>query len=455
MAVFSGRTRVAVIIIAAGLALLLVGVAVGAAGDAVILGAANDSGDSETGLKTSSSGTGLLVTQTGTGTAIRGSTGSGKGIAGFFTSAFGSALSAIGQNGDGYTIFASNDSPTGGTGAALRANGRKTVAIVATSDGRNAVTAYVTGCEGASPPCGGHGLDAKGFGFAGGVHGDGTGSLAGLWASEGGLAGVYSTVTGSGVAAVHADSSAGTAVVGIGANGGARQDLPDAGGEFLGTYGVVGQTDSPYGAGVFGTTTSDTGQAVYADGNAYVDGDLGMSGVCTGCTTAIVAVNGSTGVIRQGDAVAVRGVRTSADGTVVMVVVPAKRGDRVVGIADRALTLAPESATIGGVSRTIKVPGRGDVTVKSPDGTFEPASRSWEVGDVSIPAAGHLRVITSGMFTYQPVAALGLAAGDQLVVGTTVGRLTRAGASAARGTIVGTFLGSLGDGRVSVLVQPD
>jgi hypothetical protein len=454
MAVFSGRTRLAALV-TAGLALLLVGVAIGAAGDSVILGAANDAGDSETGLTTSSTGNGLLVTQTGTGTAIRASTGSGKGIAGFFSSAFGSALSAVGQNGDGYSIYASNDSPTPGRGAALRANGKKTAGIIATSGGKYAIGAYVTECEGVAPTCGGHGVDARGFGLAGAVHGDGTNSLAGLWASEGGLAGVYATVTGERVPAVQADSSAGTAVVGIGANGGARPDLPDAGGEFLGTYGVIGQTNSAGGAGVFGTTTSESGHAVYSDGNAYVDGDLGMSGVCTGCTTAIVAVNGSTRVIRQGDAVAVRGVRTAADGSTVMVVAPAQRGDRVVGIADRALTLSPESASIGGVSHTIKVPGKGDVTVKSPQSTFKPASRIWKPGDVSTPAAGYVRVITSGMFAYRPAAALALAAGDQLAVGSTVGRLTRAGASPARGTIVGTFLGRLDDDRVVVLVQPN
>lgn len=455
MAVFSGRTRVAAVIIAGGLVLLLVGAAVGAAGDAVILGAANDAGDSETGLTTSTPGTALLVTQTGTGSAIRGSTGSGKGIAGFFTSAFGSAVSAVVGNPAGYAIFASSDSATAGTGAAIRANGKRNAGVIATSDGQNAVGAYVSTCEGVTPPCGGHGVDARGYGFAAGVYGDGTSSLAGLWASEGRLGGVYATVTGPGVPGVYAESISGTAVLGIGANGGVRQDLPDAGGEFLGTYGVIGQTDSPFGAGVFGTATSDSGHAIYADGNAYVDGDLGMSGMCTGCTTAIVAVNGSTGAIRQGDAVVVRGVRTAPDGSLVIVVAPAKRGDRVLGIADRSLTLAPATATIEGGSHTIKVPGEGDVTVKSPESTITPASRVWEPGAVSTAAGGNLRVITTGTFAYQPVAALGLTPGDQVVVGSTVGRLTRAGASAARGTIAGTFLGTLGDGRVVVLVQPD
>jgi hypothetical protein len=454
-AVFSGRTRIAAAIIGVGLVLLLVGAAVGAAGDAIILGAPNDAGDADTSLTTSTTGTALFVTQTGTGAAIRGSTAAGRGVAGSFTSQFGSAVAAIVGNPNGYALFASSEGAIPGTGAAIRANGKLNAGIIATSDRRNAIGAYVTTCEGVVPPCGGHGVDARGFGFAGAVYGDGSTSLAGLWASGGRLAGVYSTVTGPEVAGVHAESIAGTAVVGIGANGGKRQDLADAGGEFLGTYGVIGQTDAPYGAGVFGTTTNESGYAMYSDGNAYVDGDLGLSGVCTGCTTAVVAVNGSTGAIRQGDAVVALGVRTAGDGRLVVVVGPAKRGDRVLGIADRALTLSPESATVDGASHTIKVAGEGDVTLRSPQSTITPASRTWSLGAVSTAPGGNLRVITSGTFAYNPATAPGLAAGDQLAVGSAVGRLTRAAPSAARGTIAGTFLGTLSDGRVVVLVNPD
>lgn len=453
MSLFTGRTRLATIL-AIGVVLLVVGIAVGAAGEALIVGSANYAGSSDTYLTTTSAGNTLVVTQGGSGAAIRASTGSGTGIAGVFTSSRGSALSSIVANANGYAVYAANAGAEAGKGVAIRADGQRNVGILATSEGTAAIQAYATSCEGLAPPCAGYGIDAKGSGFGGAVHGDGTGSLAGLWANEGALAGVYSTVTGPDVPGVHAESVGGTAVVGVGANGGPRQDLPAAGGEFLGTYGVIGQTDSAYGAGVFGTTTIDSGQAIYSDGDAYIDGDLGMSGVCTGCTTAIVAVNGSSREIRQGEAVAVRGVRTAADGSIVAVVAPANRGDRVVGIADRALTLSPESATTGGIRRTIMVPGGGPLAVTSPESTFKLAYRTWELGDVAMPAASHLRVITSGMFAYQPVAALGLTAGDQLAVGSTVGRLTRAGPSAARGTIAGTFLGSLGDGRVVLLVRP-
>ena len=78
------RSRFATLL-AVGLALLVSGVVAGAAGGNFILGQSNSAGTSNTSLTTSSTGNALLVTQNGTGTAIRGSTGSGSGIAGFFT----------------------------------------------------------------------------------------------------------------------------------------------------------------------------------------------------------------------------------------------------------------------------------------------------------------------------------------------------------------------------------
>ncbi|MGH2355352.1 MAG: hypothetical protein ACRDJN_27395, partial [Chloroflexota bacterium] len=88
--------------------------------------------------------------------------------------------------------------------------------------------------------------------------------------------------------------------------------------------------------GVTGTDTSGSGFGISSLGDASIDGDLSVSGTCTGCTAAVLAVNDSTGALQQGDAVTVTGVSSSASG-LMLNVAPAQKGDTVIGVADVAM----------------------------------------------------------------------------------------------------------------------
>jgi len=360
---FRERTRFATVV-AVGLALVVSGVVAGAAGGNFILGQANSAGSANTSLTTSSTGNALLVTQNGTGTAIRGSTGSGSGIAGFFTSGSGSGVSGVVANQNSYGVYAGNDSANEGTGAAVRASGQQNEGIIATSADTNAVRAVVTGCDGFL--CGGNGVSGTGFGFAAGVFGNGTDAVAGLWAQEGLAAAVYATQSAADVPAVYADSSAGTAVQGFGESGVAYSVTTSAGGAFSGLNGVYGQTDVGFGAGVYGRSNGGFNFAVYSQGNAYVTGNFTVDGTCTGCTAAALAVNGSGSTLKQGDAVALDGVSTAPDGTILLVVRAAKKDDAVIGVVDREMKAAPASIKVGGEKRSVKQNRSGEKDVTSP-----------------------------------------------------------------------------------------
>lgn len=64
-------------LLAVALALVLTGVAAGAAGQALVLGIANNAGNSSTSLTTSSSGAAFMVTQNGSGKALRAASSQG------------------------------------------------------------------------------------------------------------------------------------------------------------------------------------------------------------------------------------------------------------------------------------------------------------------------------------------------------------------------------------------
>ncbi len=452
MVSFRERTRFASLV-AIGLALLVSGVVTGAAGGNFILGQANSAGTSNTSLTTSSTGNGLLVTQNGTGTAIRGSTGSGSGIAGFFTSGSGSGVSGVVANQNSYGIYAANDSVNEGNGAAMRVNGKQNEGIVVTSDDDNAIRAIATNCDTDFFICGANGISATGYGFAAGAYGDGTNSLAGVWAAEGAIAAVYAIQSATDVPAVYASSSDGTGVEGRGLNGtGDMSDLPAAGGAFNGSYGVIGQTDIGFGSGVYARTTAALSFALYAAGNSYINGNLTVNGTCTGCTAAALAINGSGSTLKQGDAVALEGVSQAKDGTIVLTVRAAKKNDAVIGVVDRELTAAPDSMKVGGDKRTIKENRVGDKEITSPSRTIKALKGLWGEGGTSVGADKFLRIITGGVYAFQGASPVDAEVGDALAVAGTNGKLSKAAADSS--SKAGRYLGKLKDGRVVLMVDP-
>ncbi len=450
MADLRDRSRL-VFLVAIGLALLFSGVVTSAAGGNFILGQANSAGTSNTSLTTSSDGNALLVAQNGPGAAIRGSTGSGAGVAGFFSSGSGSGVVGVVANKNSYGVYAANDGVTSGAGAALRANGKQNEGIIATSDQTNAVRGVVTGCAG--PLCGGNGVSGTGFGSAAGVYGDGTDAVAALWASEGLTASVYAVQSGAGIPAVLADSAAGVGVIGRGGGGSADISIDtQAGGQFVGLNGIYGLTDSAFGVGVYGRSNGGRNLAMYSDGDAYINGDISLAGSCTGCVAATLAVNGSTSTLKRGDAVAIDGLRETEDGTIVLVVRAARRGDAIVGVVDRELKATTATTTVGGEKRTIKVNRAADLEITTPTGTLTAPKGLWEEGAMAVGADAFLRVITSGVFAFDAAAPPGAAVGDSLAVGGSTGQL---GKAAANSTVTaGRYLGRLDDGRVVLLVSP-
>jgi len=448
-----GRARVAGVA-GATLVVLSVGVVAGAAGGNFILGAANSAGTSNSSLTTSSTGTALLVTQNGTGTALRGSATGADSIAGFFTSANGPGISGVTANKDKYAVYAGSNASEGGSGAALRASGGQNIGAVVTSANATAVVATATGCTGFL--CGSDGVLGTGVGFGAGVYG--TGGLAGVWGAND-IWGVFGSSTATDGVGIYGSSSNGIGVKGEGLAGGlidyAGQGWFTPGGAFTGANGLIAQTDSGGGIGVVGIdNTADTGYGIYSMGDAFVAGDLAVNGTCTGCTAAALAVNGSSAALHQGDAVTLLGVRMAPDGSVTMTVGPAKKGDRVIGVVDRGLTLSAAQVQIGGTTRKIATHNRGNVSVVSAEKTVPVQARKWMARGRTVAADAYLRVITSGVFTYEPASDPGLAAGDSLAVDAAAGKLGRAPAESGEGTIAGIALGKLKDGRIAILVQP-
>ena len=447
MVSFRERTRFATLV-AIGLTLLLSGVVAGAAGGNFILGQANSAGTSNTSLTTSSTGNALLVTQNGTGTAIRGSTGSGAGIAGFFTSGNGSGVSGVVANENKYGVYAANDSASSGTGAALRVQGNVNRGVVATSSARDALTGVAT-CTGF---CGVNGVDGTGDGLGAGVYGDGTTALAAVWASEGLAASIFATQTATDIPAIWADSAAGVGVLGFGENGASITNTATAGGQFSGFNGVVGQTDSGFGTGVLAQANASLNWALRAIGFTFLDGDVSISGTCTGCTAATMAVNGSGSALKQGDAVALDGVTQAEDGSIVLVVRAAKRNDAVIGVVDREMKAAPDSVKVGGEKRTIKVNGEADKEITSPTRSVKAPAPLWQPGGTSVAAGKFLRIITSGVYAFEGAAPADADVGDALAVGGSTGKLGKATADST--AKAGRYLGKLKDGRVVLMVSP-
>lgn len=254
-----------------------------------------------------------------------------------------------------------------GTGAGVYADGGQNTGIIATSGSGTGIEATAGTCS--TLFCGRNGVEGTGYGFGTGVRGDG------------GLTGV----TGSSI------------------------------------VGLWGIDDSGDGSG-FGLIT---------DGNASIDGDLEVTGTCTGCSAALVGVNASGTPLSQGDAVAVTGVTTDASGRVVVQVVAAQGGDPVIGVVD------------------------GAVAATTTDLDAESSVSGYKRVGTSAAAGGMLRIIISGVVTFAKGDASGgvIAAGDSLAAGSA-GHLMKASTGTASGMSLGYALGTLKDGRIAVLIAP-
>jgi hypothetical protein len=436
------------------MAILIAGAAAGAAGDPVIAGGNNSSGAAQTILSTTAFGASFTLKNTTNGQT--GQFGWSSGTAGTGRGLYGRADSP-----DGFGVDAFNNAAGFGNGAALRARGGSNFAILATSTGNSAIDATSES---------GFGIRATGAGFATAVYGDGTGSFAGVWGVGNpdvplyGTVGTNTAIDGIGV---YASSSDGAGVLANGEGAGsidfdcsgpsACYDWP--GGAFAANIGVIGQTDGlgpeGYSRGVLGIANGGGFYGVFSVGDAYIQGNLNVTGTCTGCTLAALGQNASKQAIRQGDAVTLTGVATAEDGSIILLVAPAKKGDTIFGIADTSVSLSAATVTTKPISHKEPQLGKKEpVTVTEGARTVAAKDRKWLQGGATTASSGFLRIVTSGVLAYDAGTSLTAAVGDRLAVGATVGKLSKAQPDAAKGTVVGTFLGKLKDGRTVLLVSP-
>jgi hypothetical protein len=439
------------VVVGAAIALLSSGIVAGAAGDFFVIGQSNDSGASQSVLLNAGTGAAFTLRTTNVSTGA-------AGIFGWSSSTSANVTRGVYGRADGansYGVFA-RQSGAEGDGAALIAEGNLNQGIVATSAEDSAITGTATGCTGFL--CGSNGVTGDGAGFAAGVFGSGQGALAGVWGDAGdGIWGTAGFANASGSTAVLGSNSLGNGIAGDGAGAGSFAACAGsgwfcAGGVFRGDNGVMGASSTAAGFGVYGEATGASGWAVYANGNARVTGNLSVGGTCTGCATATVAQNGGSGTISQGDAVTLTGVSSDASGNLVLVVDLARKGDTVLGIADRALVAAPKTVSVKAAERTLKTP-HGDKTTKTPARTLASQGAGQLVeGGSSAGSKGYLRVVTAGVYAYKG-AALNASVGESLTVGETRGKLAKAGSDAAKGAVAGRYLGTLKDGRLVVLVD--
>jgi len=141
MSSLTGRVRFATLL-AVGAILIASGLVVRAVEiNPLKIGQENSSGVATTLLDGDSAEGVLQVSQTGTGSAVRGTTGAGTGVAGYFSSINGAGLVGISGSPDRIGITSVNSAETAGSGAALLANGGENVAVVASSNATGVVAA--------------------------------------------------------------------------------------------------------------------------------------------------------------------------------------------------------------------------------------------------------------------------------------------------------------------------
>ena len=308
--------------------------------------------------------------------------GSGTALMGYVTRTSGNGRGVYGRtdspNGDG---IQARNAGAAGSGAAVRAFGGHNTGVVATATDHSAIVATASSSGGL---------------FGGGNAVDATG--AGLFA-----------------ASVLGHEGAG--------------------------FGVFGESTL---YGVYGTLASGSGSssfAVYSNGNAKVVGDLTVTGAKIGYV-ADYAVNGSSETLQQGDAVTILGARAPLVGDIPLLVVgPAKAGDAVVGIVDRAMK--PE---------TLK---SGNPVTKEPQ-----EETSFAAAGTSVAPEQHLLVVTVGAYAVASaeVTDAAISPGDRLMLGKKSGKLVshKSKDAQAAGGSVGFALGKMssGSGKVAVFVSP-
>jgi hypothetical protein len=187
-------------------------------------------------------------------------------------------------------------------------------------------------------------------------------------------------------------------------------------------WGVWGATASADGVGVVGSNDGG-GFAGLFFGDVEVAGDVYANNLVTP-TAATVARNVGA-ALAPGDPVTLAGVE-EADGRFVMLVRRAAEGERVVGVADGAVTLVAS--------------------------TREAGATTLRRGSASAPSGAHLVVVTRGLYAMPAVPTGEI--GTPLAVGSG-GRVTDvAEGSPAAGSVIGVVAGTAADGRVLVFIDP-
>jgi hypothetical protein len=228
-----------------------------------------------------------------------------------------------------------------------------------------------------------------------------------------GLVAANSASTAGSGSALTADGGENSAV--LATSGGATAIVAATSGQ--GTAGIHALDRSPDGSGY----------ALVATGDASIVGSVSVTEGCVGCTQMVLAVNGSSAAVRQGQAVALGGLQVGPDGSTVVVVRPAWRHELVFGIVDRGLVAA----------------GSGD------DRTgIRP---KWMEGHTVVATGEALRVAIGGMLTLDEELP-GVPAGAHLWVGMTPGDLVPTHLGVVS---VGRYLGVRPDGRGVILIEID
>lgn len=108
--------------------------------------------------------------------------------------------------------------------------------------------------------------------------------------------------------------------------------------------GVSIDTDASTNTGTYaGIFVSQNYRGIYAEGggtwySAYFNGNINVTGACTGCALAMTAQNGGEATIEPGDFVTAIGVEVDADyGFPVILVRKATAGDAILGVASQAM----------------------------------------------------------------------------------------------------------------------
>jgi hypothetical protein len=163
MSSLTGRVRFATLL-AVGAILVASGLVVRAVEiNPLKIGQENLSGVAMTSLEGVNAESVLQVAQNGPGVAVRGTTGAGAGVAGYFSSTNGTGALTITGSPDEVAMIARSAASTTGRGAAVHADGRQNVAVVATSNATSAVIATSTGPGSAAVRANDRSPDGAGF----------------------------------------------------------------------------------------------------------------------------------------------------------------------------------------------------------------------------------------------------------------------------------------------------